>query len=825
MTRLFINMESINFRKMDEHLGKVLGDSAYSSLGHSAYSSNSQFHAKMEDMNKHPSSNPSSKSSGSAGYAKNMDSGSRLKTLARYLQNIKELPHFPEEIKTRIAKPHTLSEDLCCIDEQKISKYKVKKEDESINIIGRQFCISPTSQAAYNNIKHRRKKIGSQEHLSSRDVERDENIVKDGFCVAVSLQDGMVHHSTERISNILGYPKDMLIGRSFLKFLHPKDREVFIGQVNKNAIFPENNMSECEELVPAKRISSNSESFFSRIRRYNGLKTGFGVKERQTKYSNFKLRICFNEGNFDSLHKASIQVQGISIYIFITAIPLQQAYTTPNQEGPIKLKNGQDFFISKHSSSCLFTFLDENSILFWGHFPQDLQGRDIFEYIHPDDFLIIKESFEKILSMKLFKSQPYRLKTMNGDFIWVATAWSCFINPWSHNLEFIQGLHTVIKGPTNPNIFMASSNSLIRFQDSECVENKNETVINEIKTLVKNSSHRYHASNNISLNSIKTAKELTSFMGSLIQEATKIENVELIKPVLSGNLAIGNISPHNASSSEIPPNYTQLNYNENLARFFNSQPKTVSEEDMLPGFTYSPPSYDDSVLEQQERKSIERNLDKKKETEDGHIEDYGGSAEGSGQGSGEQHGSGRGQTVSGSGEDNAKNSSSLQIGLSAGHNQPGGEECIMPQDGYTSGSGSSSRFSEGIKDAYKPPALTEELLIKHNQDMEKYMLSEFKEAKRIRETRLRGKEKTDQENSSKKALKNIVKQEENVDSGPGHHSFKKDPLPKINIPDSIKVEDSRSQTFNDIYVSSPSNLTLPVDIKDEVATDEPKLSK
>ena len=61
---------------------------------------------------------------------------------------------------------------------------------------------------------------------------------------------------------------------------------------------------------------------------------------------------------------------------------------------------------------------------------------------------------------------------------------------------------------------------------------------------------------------------------------------------------------------------------------------------------------------------------------------------GSGQGSGEQQGSGTGKTVSGSGEENAKNSSSLQIGMSAGHIQQGGEECFMSQDGCTSGSGS-----------------------------------------------------------------------------------------------------------------------------------------
>lgn len=46
---------------------------------------------------------------------------------------------------------------------------------------------------------------------------------------------------------------------------------------------------------------------------------------------------------------------------------------------------------------------------------------------------------------------------------------------------------------------------------------------------------------------------------------------------------LGEISPHHdydsKSSSETPPSYNQLNYNENIHRFFQSKPKTtVSDE-------------------------------------------------------------------------------------------------------------------------------------------------------------------------------------------------------------------------------------------------------
>lgn len=49
-------------------------------------------------------------------------------------------------------------------------------------------------------------------------------------------------------------------------------------------------------------------------------------------------------------------------------------------------------------------------------------------------------------------------------------------------------------------------------------------------------------------------------------------------------MVLGEISPHHEyydskSSSETPPSYNQLNYNENIQRFFQSKPKTtVSDE-------------------------------------------------------------------------------------------------------------------------------------------------------------------------------------------------------------------------------------------------------
>ena len=51
-----------------------------------------------------------------------------------------------------------------------------------------------------------------------------------GFGAVVSMEDGLVVYITEEISQILGYPKDMWMGRSFMDLVHPKDKMAFASQ-------------------------------------------------------------------------------------------------------------------------------------------------------------------------------------------------------------------------------------------------------------------------------------------------------------------------------------------------------------------------------------------------------------------------------------------------------------------------------------------------------------------------------------------------------------------------------------------------------------------
>lgn len=52
------------------------------------------------------------------------------------------------------------------------------------------------------------------------------------------MHDGVVLYTTPSLTAVLGFPKDMWLGRSFIEFIHQKDREVFASQITNGLAVP-----------------------------------------------------------------------------------------------------------------------------------------------------------------------------------------------------------------------------------------------------------------------------------------------------------------------------------------------------------------------------------------------------------------------------------------------------------------------------------------------------------------------------------------------------------------------------------------------------------
>lgn len=114
----------------------------------------------------------------------------------------------------------------------------------------------------------------------------------------------------------------------------------------------------------------------------------------------------------------------------------------------------------RHTSSGTITHVDATTVACFGFLPQDLIGRSIFDYYHPEDYATLKEMYETVMRMgKLTAtttsatnhSSPYRFLIQNGSYVTLDTEWTSFINPWSRQLEFILCQHRVLKGNCSSN--------------------------------------------------------------------------------------------------------------------------------------------------------------------------------------------------------------------------------------------------------------------------------------------------------------------------------------------------------------------------------------
>ena len=264
-----------------------------------------------------------------------------------------------------------------------------------------------------------------------------------------------------------------------------------------------------------------SGSFFCRIRRYNGLKVGFSVKERKTQYVPFRLAISFNR-----------------LCLFVTATPLASAYTPPGV--------AEEDFVTSHTTECRISWTSDSTIAFTGFFPRDIVGTDILTYFYPGDLHILKEAFREVVKGlgQPYRSPPVRMLIKNGCLITISSIWSSFMNPWKRHLEFLVGRHTIIEGPSNKDVFSTANvfeKEFLKETFKDCLHMRNE-----VRAQLQERADP-------TVKSRKSAQKLSRFMGTLAigEESSKDESSS--SQILE-------------STSEPVPTYEQLTNYENLTR-------------------------------------------------------------------------------------------------------------------------------------------------------------------------------------------------------------------------------------------------------------------
>ncbi|XP_015189237.1 PREDICTED: period circadian protein isoform X3 [Polistes dominula] len=513
----------------------------------------------------------------------------------------------------------------------------------------------------------------------------------DGFCAVISMHDGLVLYITPSICTALGYSKDAWIGRSFINYVHSKDKITLADQIKNGLVSSQKD--------DPKGINEKRASLFCGLRKNVKTDNVTLNKDQENARSNLYLPFHLTLTFRDFRHQVVEQQQPRAMFLVVTAQPVHSAYKAP-EETIIS-----SIFTTRHTATCLLSHVDPDVVQYLGYLPQDMIGCSLFDFYHPEDLPFIKDIYETVIKLEgsSFRSKPYRFAAQNGSYVVLETEWSSFINPWTKKLEFVVGQHRVLRGPMDPDIFRVPPKNEFAFLTniSEEVLKESKIIQNEIRTLLDESIQR---TSEITEHDVsKRCKDLASFMESLLQE---IRTPALGKNTLAtddrsfsgsrnpllqehDSVMLGEISPHHEyydskSSTETPPSYNQLNYNENIERFFKSKPSFVtmygSDEEIL-------------NLSNDEGGKISPNSAARKCM----------------------------SPINGSG---ASGSGSAENLSSSSNNIPNSSR----RDNISNTTNSNTTTTT---DNFKQPILTESLLNRHNEDMEKMMMQKHRELRSI----------------------------------------------------------------------------------------------
>lgn len=108
-------------------------------------------------------------------------------------------------------------------------------------------------------------------------------------------------------------------------------------------------------------------------------------------------------------------------------------------------------FSTRHTAAGILVHVDGIAVTAVGYMPQDILGKSLFDFFHPEDMINMKTAYELLMKNTQVadgrvSTPPYRFLVKNGCYITLETEWTRVFNPWSRKLEFVSGDHCVLRG-------------------------------------------------------------------------------------------------------------------------------------------------------------------------------------------------------------------------------------------------------------------------------------------------------------------------------------------------------------------------------------------
>uniref|UniRef100_A0A673KBQ8 Period circadian protein homolog 1-like n=1 Tax=Sinocyclocheilus rhinocerous TaxID=307959 RepID=A0A673KBQ8_9TELE len=283
--------------------------------------------------------------------------------------------------------------------------------------------------------------------LSSFTIEELDNITSeytlqntDMFSVAVSFLSGKVVYISSQAAPLLRCKPERLQGAVFSELLASQDISTFYSSTAPCHLPPWSSCAGTTSQVDC----AEEKSMFCRISRGRD-------SDGEVKYYPFRLtpyQLTLRDSDTSQPEPCCLLI----------AERVHSGYEAP------RIPADKRIFTTSHTPNCLFQEIDERAVPLLGYLPQDLVGKPVLIYLHPEDRLLMVATHKKLLQFarQPFDHSPLRMRARSGEYLTLDTSWSSFINPWSRKVAFIVGRHKVRTSPLNEDVFTALEGGDVR---------------------------------------------------------------------------------------------------------------------------------------------------------------------------------------------------------------------------------------------------------------------------------------------------------------------------------------------------------------------------
>ncbi|XP_075593461.1 aryl hydrocarbon receptor nuclear translocator isoform X7 [Balearica regulorum gibbericeps] len=315
----------------------------------------------------------------------------------------------------------------------------------------------------------------------------------DGFLFIVSCETGRVVYVSDSVTPVLNQPQSEWFGSTLYDQVHPDD----VGKLREQLSTSENALTgrildlktgtvKKEGQQSMRMCMGSRRSFICRMRcgnssvdpvsvnrlsfMRNRCRNGLGAaKDGEPHYV-----VVHCTGYIKAWPPAGVSLPdddpdaGQDSKFCLVAIGRLQVTSSPNCTDMNNVCQPTEF-ISRHNTEGIFTFIDHRCVATVGYQPQELLGKDIVDFCHPEDQQLLRDSFQQVVKLKgQVLSVMFRFRSKNREWLWMRTSSFTFQNPYSDEIEYIICTNTNVKNSSQESR-PALSNSMQRPQLGQSV--------------------------------------------------------------------------------------------------------------------------------------------------------------------------------------------------------------------------------------------------------------------------------------------------------------------------------------------------------------------